>query len=346
VATVLDSLSVAARWIACACARNESLMRVDHLPPRMARVDSTMAAAFVTPEGMFQLGPRKDHRPDLPQVTIAMAGLDPLGLPLTTTVVAGHTADDPFYLPAMAKVRQLAQLTGLTYVGDGTMAAIGTRAEIVAHQDDSLCRLSATQGPPAECDRLLAPVFTGMRQPTDLRLPNAHGPMEAMDDPVAVGLAYTVAQSAKDQSGQLPCWQERHLVVRSLAFAPSQEKHVRAQGARAVAAINALDERKQGKTRVPDEAAARQAAEAILLTQRGAGLVHGAVTTAVHEHVKRRDGTRPAPIMRRERVRVSATTDEAALAQAARRLGWRVYATHHPAAALRVEQAVAAYRSE
>jgi len=50
--------------------------------------------------------------------------------------------------------------------------------------------------------------------------------------------------------------------------------------------------------------------------------------------------------MRSERVRVSATTDEAALAQAARRLGWRVYATNHPAAALSVEQAVAAYRSE
>jgi len=32
---------------------------------------------------MFQLGHRKDHRPDLPQVKISMAVLDPLGLPLT-----------------------------------------------------------------------------------------------------------------------------------------------------------------------------------------------------------------------------------------------------------------------
>ena len=57
------------------------------------------ARAYVTPEGLFQLGHSKDHRPDLPQVKIAMAVLDPLGLPLTTTVVAGQTADDPLYLP-------------------------------------------------------------------------------------------------------------------------------------------------------------------------------------------------------------------------------------------------------
>jgi len=33
---------------------------------------------------------------------------------LTMTVVAGHTADDPLYLPEIAKVRQVARTTGLT----------------------------------------------------------------------------------------------------------------------------------------------------------------------------------------------------------------------------------------
>jgi transposase len=57
----------------------------------------------VTPEGLFQLGHSKAHRPDLPQVKIAMSVLDPLGLPLTTTVVAGQTADELLYLPEIAK---------------------------------------------------------------------------------------------------------------------------------------------------------------------------------------------------------------------------------------------------
>ena len=149
-ATTLDYLSVAERWAAFERDLNQSVLRVYDLQGRVVRVDTTTAGAYVTPEGLFQLGHSKDHRPDLPQVKIAMAVLDPLGLPLTTTVVAGHTADDPLYLPEIAKVRQTAQRTGLTYVGDCKMAAIGTRAEIVAHQDFYLCPLSAKRDPLAE----------------------------------------------------------------------------------------------------------------------------------------------------------------------------------------------------
>jgi hypothetical protein len=169
VATGLDSLRIEACWRAFACELNARLLRVSHRQPRVARVDSTPAAAFVTPEGLFQLGHSKDHRPDLPPWTIALAVLDPLGLPLTTTVVAGNTADDPLYLPEIAKVRQLAPGTGLTDVGDCKMAALGTRAEIVAQQDDSWCPLSAKQGPEAALDRLLEPVDHGMLEPTQVR---------------------------------------------------------------------------------------------------------------------------------------------------------------------------------
>jgi hypothetical protein len=159
---------------------------------------------------------------------------------------------------------------------------------------------------------------------------------------VAVGVADTVEQSAQDQSGQRQGWQERRLVVRSLAGAASKEKRRRDRVARAVAESNALDERKPGKKRLPDEAAALQAAEAILITQRGAGLVQVSVTTEGHAHGKRCYRTRPATTGRSERGRVSAASDEAARAHAVRRLGWRVYATNHPAAALRLGQAVAA----
>src|SRR2546429_611879 len=213
-ATVLDYLSVAARWTAFECELNESLIRVYHLQPRMARVDSTTAAAFVTPEGMFQLGHSKDHRPDLPQVKIAMAVLDPLGVPLTTTVVAGQTADAPLYLPEIAKVRQSTQRTGLTYGGGCTIAAIGTRAEIVAHQDYYLCPLSAKQMPEAELDRVLDPGFREVLAPSAIRLPNADGVLDETDDPVAMGFVYTVELSAPEQSGQSHTWQERRLVVR------------------------------------------------------------------------------------------------------------------------------------
>jgi transposase len=345
-ATTLDYLSVAERWVAFERDLNQSVLRVYDLQGRVVRVDTTTAGAYVTPEGLFQLGHSKDHRPDLPQVKIAMAVLDPLGLPLTTTVVAGHTADDPLYLPEIAKVRQTAQHTGLTYVGDCKMAAIGTRAEIVAHQDYYLCPLSAKQMPEAELDRVLDPVLRDVLKPSAIRLPTADGALDETDDPVAMGFVYTVELSAPDQSGQSHTWHERRLVVRSLAFAASQEKHLRQRVARAVTEINALDERKQGKQRMPDDATAYQAAAAIMAKHRVDGLVNVTVMTEVHEHTKRRYGTRPATTVRSERVRVGAARAEAPLAHAVRRLGWRVYATNHTAEEVSLAQGVAAYRSE
>src|SRR6266446_5709260 len=347
----LDDVSVTEHWGECECALNQHVIRVYHLQARMARVESTTVAAFVTPEGLFQCGHSKDYRPELPQLKSAMAVLDPLGLPLTTTVVAGNTADDPVYLPEIAKVRKIVAITGLTYVGDCKMAALGTRATMVAHQDYSLCPLSAKQMPAAELDRLLERVWSGAQALVAVRRPRAPDPTRAeqadeMDDPIAVGFEDTVEQRAQDQSGQMQCWQERRLVVRSLAFAASQEQSRRQRAARAVAEINALDERKQGKKLLPDAAAAHQAAAAIIATHRVAALVHGEVQTETHEHLKRRYGTRPATTVRSERVRVSATSDEEALEQAARRLGWRVDATNHTAEDLRLEQSVAAYRSE
>jgi transposase len=345
-ATTLDYLGVTARWVAFEHVLNQSVLRVYDLQGRVVRVDTTTAAAYVTPDGMFQLGHSKDHRPDLPQVKIAMAVLDPLGLPLTTTVVAGNTADDPLYLPEIAKVRQVVRTTGLTYVGDCKMAAIGTRAEIVAHHDYYLCPLSAKQMPDAELDRVLDPVLRGTFEPSAIRLPQTDGAREETDDPVAVGFAYTTELSVPDQSGQAHTWQERRLVVRSLALAARQEQSLRQRVARAVAEIDALDERKQGKQRLPDEAAMYHAAAAIITKHRVEGLVHVTVTTDIHEQVKRRYGTRPATTVRSERVRVRAAREEAALAQAVQRLGWRVYATNHPAEELSLAQGVAAYRSE
>jgi len=70
------------------------------------------------------------------------------------------------------------------------------------------------------------------------------------------------------------------------------------------------------------------------------------VMTEVHEHVKRRYGTRPATTVRSERVRVGAAHAEAPLAHAVRRLGWRVYATNHSAEEVSLAQGVAASRSE
>ena len=343
-ATGLDYLCVAENWAECECALNQTLIRVYDLRPKTIRVDPTTVSAYVTPAGMFQLGHSKDHRPDLPQLKIALATLDPLGLPMTIATVAGNTADDPLYLPAIAKVRRSVGLAGMTYIGDCKIAALATRADIVAHQDFYLCPLSAKQVSAEELDRLLEPIWSSEQPLEEVRL-TAEGQAEAQAEPDAVGFAYAVEQVGHGQSGKPQRWQERRLVVRSLAHARLQEESLRKRAQRAVDEINALNERKQGKKRLAAEAEALNAAEAIIARNRVVDMVQIGVHTIVHEETKRRYGQRPAQTLRTTSVQVEARIDQAAMAQVVRRLGWRVYATNHDQE-LSLQQVVAAYWSE
>jgi transposase len=343
-ATGLDYLCVAENWAECECALNQTLIRVYDLRPKTIRVDPTTVSAYVTPAGMFQLGHSKDHRPDLPQLKIALATLDPLGLPMTIATVAGNTADDPLYLPAIAKVRRSVGLAGMTYIGDCKIAALATRADIVAHHDFYLCPLSAKQVSAEELDRLLEPIWSSEQSLEEVRL-TAEGQAEAQAEPDAVGFAYAVEQVGHGQSGQPQRWQERRLVVRSLAHARLQEESLRQRAQRAVDEINALNERKQGKKRLAAEAEALKAVEAIIARNRVVDTVQIGIYAIVHEETKRRYGQRPAQTLCTTSVQVEARIDQAAMAQVIRRLGWRVYATNHDQE-LSLKQVIAAYWSE
>ena len=102
----------------------------------------------------------KDHRPDLPQVKVMLATLDPLGLPLVTQVVSGEKADDPLYIPAIDQVRTGVGRCGLLYVGDCKLMALATRAHLAAGGDHYLAPLALTQLPQATIDAYLQPVWT------------------------------------------------------------------------------------------------------------------------------------------------------------------------------------------
>jgi transposase len=344
-ATGLDYLCVAENWVECEGELNQTLIRVYDLRPKTIRVDPTTVSAYVTPDGLFQLGHSKAHRPDLPQLKIALATLDPLGLPLTIATVAGNTADDPLYLPAIAKVRRSVGLAGMTYIGDCKIAALATRADIVAHKDFYLCPLSAKQVSAEELDRLLAPLWSGEQLLEEVRL-TAEGQAADQAEPDAVGFAYAVEQVGQDQSGHTRRWQERRVVVRSLAHARLQEESLRQRAQRAVEEINALNERKQGKKRLAAEAEALQVAAAVIAKHRVADVVQSGVRTIVRAETQRRYGQRPAQTRRTTSVQVEARIEQAAMAQAVRRLGWRVYATNHDQETMSLKQVVAAYRSE
>ena len=319
--SVLRHLSDDNRWVQFESRLNQHTVRVYDLSTERMHVDSTTASAYasVSPEGLFQFGHSKDYRPDLPQVKVMQAVLDPLGMPLATDVVSGERADDPLYVPCIARVQKSLGRSGLLFVGDCKMAAHATRAFIALSGDYSLCPLPQVQLAAGELEAALERVWSGDQALLSVLRAQDQGEPKL----IAQGYEYEVPLSMEVE-GQSREWRERRLVVRSLACAASQEKSWRQRVARAVTELNALDEHKQGKARVPDEAGASQAAAAIMAKHRVAGLVHVTVTTEVHTHGKRRYGTRPATTVRSERLRVSATCAEAPLADAVRRLGWRV----------------------
>ncbi len=94
---VLRKLSDDARWAQFENSLNQHTVRVYDLSTERIHIDSTTASAYasVSEGGLFQFGHSKDYRPDLPQVKVMQAVLDPLGMPVATDVVSGEHADDP-----------------------------------------------------------------------------------------------------------------------------------------------------------------------------------------------------------------------------------------------------------
>ena len=201
----LDDLGVVDKWVEGEGELNPTLIRVYDLPPKTARVDPTTVSAYVTPDGMFQLGHSQDDRPDRPQLQIALSTLAPLGLPMTIAAGAGNTADEPLSLPEIATVCRRVGQTGMTYIGACTIAALATRAAIVAHDDFSLCPLAAQQVSAEELGRRLEPVWRGQPPLEEVRLTDESDANDH-EEPDAVGLAYTREQGGQDQSGQPRRW--------------------------------------------------------------------------------------------------------------------------------------------
>src|SRR2546421_8555901 len=258
---VLRRLSDDTRWAAFESALNQYTVRVYDLSTARVHVDSTSASVYATVSegGLFQFGHSKDDRPDLPQVKVMQAVLDPLGMPLATDVVSGERADDPLYMPCIARVQASVGRHGLLYVGDCKMASRDTRARIAAAGDFYLCPLPQVQLDEGEFDAALEAVCHGEHVLSSVVREGPQGQPEV----IAEGYEYPVAMSRKVE-GQVESWTERRLVVRSVRHARAAEAALRARVAQALVQIEALNQRGRGKKRFETVATLRQAVVAIV----------------------------------------------------------------------------------
>jgi transposase len=339
----LDMLSDDRGWASFEAALNQQSMRVYDLRAERVRIDTTTGSGYwqVTEDGLFQRGYSKDHRPDLPQLKVVLATLDPMGMPVATQVVAGDNADDPLYIPAIDQVRAGVASRGLLYIGDCKMMSWETRLHLVAGHDAYLGPFSQTQMPQDRLDSYLEPVWTHEQALTTIERCETNGKVE----PIAEGFECCETLTATYE-GHPITWVERRLMIHSLAHAKTAEAALHARLQQAQTAIEALPERKQGKEPIVTAEALSQAAEKLLKQHDVVGLLLFHITEQIQEQPVRKYKQRPAETRIHRQLTIVVQPDEVAIQQVVRRLGWRVYGTSCPANDLSLPQAVLAYREE
>lgn len=319
------------------------LLRVYEWSATCVRIDTTTASSYaeVNEEGLLQLGHSKDHRPDLPQLKLALASLDPFGLPLATEVLSGEQADDPVYVPLINRVRQGLAQTGLLYVGDCKMAAVQTRASLQAHGDWYLCPLSALHVSAAQ----LVQEVEAQRAKGSPLIEVIREDEQGKNTCIAQGYE-TFQEIAVSLGEQVVVWQERRLLIQSMAAKKAAQIHLQERLQKAEHALVELAVRKQGKPRLTERAQVNEQIEAILKQFRVEGLLHVQVQEEESEQPVRAYRGRLSPPRRHWSFQVSVERETTAIDQAMSQLGWRVYATNQLASSLGLPQAVEAYRDE
>jgi len=337
----LDRLAADGAFAALEQHLNAQTIRVYDLPTDTIRIDTTTAnsyAAVLSEQGLLQFGHSKDD-PDRPQLKIAAAVLDPLGMPLACAVVPGNCSDDPLYVPAITAVRQSLGIAGRTYVGDCKMAALATRAFVAAGGDFYLCPLSEKQLSRAQRGELLRPVFEGTQALSQVSRP---GPEGEADELVAEGFCLDEEVTAQ-VDGEEVRWTERRFLVRSVAYARGQQEALQRRLASAEAALRELVVRKRGKKQLFHAELMAQA-QAIVKREAVEGLLSYQAQAWRRTVKKRAYRDRPARQENEVCFTMEVRREQEAIKKKSQEMGWQVYGTN--GVAMSLETVVWAYRGQ
>jgi transposase len=341
---VLRRLSQPDAWESLESDLWSSTVAVYEMQMTGVRLDSTTTYGYHTPteDGVMQYGYSKDHRPDLPQLKLMAAAAEPSGHLIASDVLPGGKADDPLYLPMVARVRQMIGKSGLLYVGDSKMSALETRGDIASHGDYYLMPLPLTGKTKEQVEEWISAVVDGEQC--------AH---LFWDQERLLGGGYEFERNVNTElAGQRVEWTERVQVMRSLSLAEHESKKLDERLGKAEAALLSLTpEPGRGKRQYRDETAFRGAIEKVLESHNVVGLLDVSWKREEHEftnYVGRGRGGPNRPKRTRVRVRYVITgvqRNHSAIQSHKHRLGWRVHVTNIPLERMSLTQSVIHYRS-
>jgi transposase len=239
---------------------------VYELPLDAVRLDSTTQRGHhqVHKGGLMQLGVGNGP-PGLPQLKVMAGCVQPSGYPLAGDVHPGNNVDDPLYLPTIHRLRDLTGKTGLLYCGDCKMAALATRADIVAAKDHYLCRLPRSNDNIALIDGCIEGVLSG--EVPAVRLLDEDGKEFAL-----AGETQRAMTAVHD--GEVITWQERVQLIRPDWLWQHHQEQLAKRLAKAEQALRALTPPiGPGKVQIRDEGKLKEKVEEVLSRHEVAGLL-------------------------------------------------------------------------
>jgi len=330
---------------------SERSIEVYELPTDVIRCDPTTVSGYhaVTEEGIMHFGHSKDD-PSLPQFKLSMASLDPLGMPLACEVVSGESADDGLYLDLIERVTTTLKKTGLLFVGDCKLSALTNRQQIAASGQYYLTPLPMTG---ATAQAMSDWIDQGLERDRDGRLTLIFRDTDRGETLLA-GSAYEFERTQPGGSADTDAaFQERILVVCSPAHAERQSNGLEKRLENAQKAIEALTPpRGRGKRQIVEESTLTRAIAQILTEHRVQGLLDVTYERQCHSQLRYVGRGRGSPHREQRRVdsvryQITAVTpNEAVIATAKQRFGWKAFATNAPHARLSLTDAVLCYRNE
>jgi transposase len=346
---LLTHLSKPAYWHQIERDLNARSIEVHALPQDIIRCDATTVSGDheVTEGGLLQFGHSKDD-PTRPQIKVMMGSLDPLGMPLSTDVLSGERADDGLYIPIIERIRIGLNKTGLLFVGDCKMSALGTRAYVVSHHHVYLSPLPCT-GTTAEA--MADWISAGMEKARDGELERVFR-INHREEEVLAAEGYEVERTCCLEDGAVP-WRERVLVLRSPVHAERQVQGLETRLANAEKKLAALTPaRGRGKRQITEEATLLAAIDHVLKAQRVEGLLCLEWEQQIERHthyVGQGRGSAKREQRVTEKIRYHITRivrHEGPIADLAQRFGWKAFVTNAPKEQLSLADAVLCYRNE
>lgn len=192
----------------------QHLIRAYELPTAVARCDTSSFSVYHHLEeeeqasSILRYGHSKDRRPDLRQYRQLLGTLDPAGIPLVSSTLAGNGADDPLYVPTWHQLVSVIGHKEFVYIADCKAASQGNRAQIDAAGGTYCFPLPETgHNPNLLRNWVLYP-------PSPLQEISLPG--QPVEEPtIGVGFEMELCQLWQDPNSEQPYrWSERYLVVR------------------------------------------------------------------------------------------------------------------------------------